>query len=603
MDNLHEYLMPPFSEGLLLKRKRIKRQLISRRNDWIDKKIAVLGGTTTHDIKDALEIFLLNQGIRCDFYESEYNQYWQDAMFENEKLKQFMPNIIFIHTGNRNIDRFPSLSDSREAVDELVDNVYGHFSDMWNRIFKQYGCIVIQNNFDYPYWRLQGNREATDYHGRVNFITRLNLMFAEYAQRHENFYINDINYLSALYGLEKWNDPFSWYMYKCSPAVQAVPLLAYSVSNIIKSLLGKNKKAFALDLDNTLWGGVVGDEGAENLKIGHETPTGEAYTEFQEYLKGHRELGVILNVISKNEEKNALSGLNHPEMTLKSDDFVMIKANWEPKSQNLMEIAGVLALTPDSFVFVDDNPAERELIRQQIENATVPEIGEKPENFIKTIDRMGYFETTVMSGDDETRERMYLENAKRTTAEASFSDYDEYLESLDMSAEISSFIPMYYSRITQLCNKSNQFNLTTRRYTQAEIEKIAVDDSYIKLYGKLKDKFGDNGVVSVVIGHQVDDVVDVDLWIMSCRVLKRGMEYAMMDRFAEECRRRNVNTIIGHYYPTGKNGMMKEFYGLQGFSKEDEDEIGNTTWSLHLNEYIMKNHVIDLKHRSDVQER
>ncbi len=198
---------------------------------------------------------------------------------------------------------------------------------------------------------------------------------------------------------------------------------------------------------------------------------------------------------------------------------------------------------------------------------------------------------------------MYLENAKRTTAEASFSDYDEYLESLDMSAEISSFIPMYYSRITQLCNKSNQFNLTTRRYTQAEIEKIAVDNSYIKLYGKLKDKFGDNGVVSVVIGHQVDDVVDVDLWIMSCRVLKRGMEYAMMDRFAEECRRRNVNTIIGHYYPTGKNGMMKEFYGLQGFSKEDEDEIGNTTWSLHLNEYIMKNHVIDLKHRSDVQER
>lgn len=595
MDNLQDYLMPPFSEGLLLKRKRIKRQLISGRSDWIDKKIAVLGGPTTHDIKDTLEIFLLNQGIRCEFYESDYNQYWRDVMFENEKLKQFMPNIIFIHTSNRNIDRFPSLSDSREAVDELVDSVYRHFSDMWNKIFKQYGCIVIQNNFDYPYWRLQGNREATDYHGRVNFITRLNLMFAEYAQSHENFYINDINYLSASYGLDKWNDPFSWYMYKCSPAMQAVPLLAYSVSNIIKSLLGKNKKAFALDLDNTLWGGVVGDEGAENLKIGHETPTGEAYTEFQEYLKGHRQLGVILNVISKNEEENVLSGLNHPEMTLRPDDFVMIKANWEPKSQNLMEMAGVLALTPDSFVFVDDNPAEREIIRQQIENATVPEIGERPENFIKTIDRMGYFETTVMSGDDEARERMYLENAKRTTAEASFSDYDEYLESLEMSAEISSFIPMYYSRITQLCNKSNQFNLTTRRYTQAEIEKIAVDDSYIKLYGKLEDKFGDNGVVSVVIGHQVDDVVDVELWIMSCRVLKRGMEYAMMDRLAEECRRRNVSTIIGHYYPTAKNGMVKEFYGLQGFSKEDEDEIGNTIWSMHINEYRMQNYVIDVR--------
>ena len=586
---------PPYSEQLLLKRKRIKRELLAEQTDWLDIKIAVLGGSTTHDIKDMLDLFLLNEGIRSQFYESEYNQYWQDIMFDNTELEEFKPDIIFIHTSNRNVTTYPALSDSKEAVDELVKTTYRHFEAEWSRIEEKYGCVVIQNNFDYPYWRLQGNREASDYHGSVNFLTRLNMLFAEYAQNHSNFFIHDLNYLSAAYGIDKWFSPFEWFMYKNAVSMQAIPTFAHSVTNIIKSIYGKNKKAFALDLDNTLWGGIIGDDGPENLKIGQETPLGEAYSEFQEYLKAHKQLGVILNIISKNENENALAGLNHPDMILKPDDFIMIKANWEPKSQNLVDVAHTLSLTPDSFVFVDDNPAEREIIRQQVKNATVPEVGDTPETFIRVIDKMGYFEQTVVSLDDASRVKMYKENAERARAELSFSDYHEYLLSLEMRAEIGAFIPTFFSRLSQLSNKSNQFNLTTRRYTQAEIEEIATNDEYITLYGKLEDKFGDNGVVSIVIGHQVIDVVDIDLWLMSCRVLKRDMEYAMMDKLVEECRKRDVKRIIGYYYPTAKNGMVREFYKTLGFTKTGEDNTGNSRWEIDLESYEMKNHVICVK--------
>ena len=592
---MEDMFIPPFSEKMLLRRKKIKKELSAFGNDWLEKKIAILGGSTTHDIKDVLELFLLNKGIKPTFYESEYNQYWQDVMFDNEELVNFKPDIIFIHTTNRNIHAFPELNDSKDVVDELLKNQYQHFAAMWDRIEEKYGCVVIQNNFDYPYWRLQGNREATDYHGTVNFVTRLNLMFAEYAQTHDHFFVHDINYLSATYGLDKWFVPFEWFMYKCAFSMQAIPMFAHSLANIIKSLYGKNKKAFALDLDNTLWGGIVGDDGPENLKIGKETPTGEAYTEFQEYLKAHRQLGVILNIISKNENENAQAGLQHPEMVLKPDDFIMVKANWEPKSQNLMDIAHTLSLTSDSFVFVDDNPAEREIVRQQIKNATVPEMGNKPEDYIRILDKMGYFEATLVSSDDSQREKMYKENAQRAKAELNFDNYNDYLLSLEMKAEIGAFIPSYYARIAQLTNKSNQFNLTTRRYTQAEIEEIAEDDKYITLYGKLKDKFGDNGVVSVVIGHQDGDSVEIDLWLMSCRVLKRDMEKAMMDKLIVECRSRGVQKLVGYYYPTAKNGMVKDFYGSMDFDKVREDEKGNSSWEVAIENYENKNFVINVE--------
>lgn len=586
----------PFDcDYILRKKKSIKRTLLENSCGFIEKNIAILGGSTTDEIKNMLELFLLNNGIKPQFYESEYNQFWQDAMFENKELEQFKPDIIFIHTTNRNIANYPEIGNSIVEVEELLDKEFKKYKNMWMSLWQKYNCPIIQNNFEYPFYRILGNKDATANYGKVNFITKLNIKFAEYAESTANFYINDINYQSAMYGLEKWADQFYWYMYKYALAVPAIPHLAFNVANIIKAIYGKNKKGLVLDLDNTLWGGVVGDDGVENISVGQETSQGQAYSEFQDYLKQLKKIGVILNVNSKNDEKNAIAGLNHPDGTLKPDDFIVIKANWEPKSKNMMEIANELNLGVDSLVFVDDNPAERAIVNQQVPNVVTP-IMEKPEKYIETIDRAGFFEVTNLSKDDIKKSEMYKENAERNKVMASFENYEDYLKSLKMHAKIEHFIPMYMARIAQLTNKSNQFNLTTKRYTQAEIENVAEDKNYITLYGKLEDTFGDNGVVSVVIGHILGKILEIDLWIMSCRVLKRDMEFAMMDVLVDKAKKAGIETIKGFYYPTAKNAMVKEFYKLQGFNKISEDQAGNTVWELDLKqEYNNKNKFIKIK--------
>jgi FkbH-like protein len=311
-------------------------------------------------------------------------------------------------------------------------------------------------------------------------------------------------------------------------------------------------------------------------------------------VKEQEQLGVILNIDSKNDEANAFAGLNHPDSELHRDDFVCIKANWEPKDRNFREIAGETNLLPESLLFVDDNPAERHIVTEQLPGVVAPEIGEVHQ-YIQNIDRGGYFEVTAFSADDAKRGEMYKENAKRAELQASFENYRDYLLSLKMKGVIRAFEPVYMARIAQLTNKSNQFNLTTRRYTQAEIEEIAGNADYITLYGKLIDRFGDNGVVSVVIGHKVGDECRIDLWIMSCRVLKRDMEFAMMDTLVEKCHEAGLNTIRGFYYPTAKNAMVKDFYALQGFTKVSEDEKGNSEWRLDVEGYVRKNAVIEVE--------
>ena len=585
----------PFdSDYILRKKKSIKKELLESNNKFLEKNIAILGGSTTSDIKLILELFLLNYGIKPNFYESEYNQFYQDAIFGNEELDNFKPDIIFIHTSNRNIINYPFIRDSKEDIDNKLESEYNKFLQVWENLKNKFNCIIIQNNFDYPLYRLLGNKDATDIHGKVNFITKLNLKFAEYAESNEDFFINDINYQSSLYGLDKWADEFYWYMYKYALAVPAIPTLAFNVANIIKAIYGKNKKAFVLDLDNTLWGGIVGDDGVENLVIGQETSGGQVYTEFQEYIKEHKQMGILLNINSKNEMENALAGLEHPEGVLKKDDFITIKANWNPKSQNLQEIASELNIGIDSLVFVDDNPAEREIINQEFPETPTPDIGDKPELYIKRIDRSGFFECVNLSKEDLNKNEMYKQNAQRNNMIKEFKNYDDYLKSLEMTGNIESFIPMYMQRIAQLTNKSNQFNLTTKRYTQAEIEEVAKNDNYITLYGKLSDKFGDNGVVSVVIGHKNGKRLDIDLWIMSCRVLKSDMEFAMMDSLVKKAKDANIDQIYGYYYPTVKNKMVKDFYDIQGFTKIEEDKEGNTTWKLDVNNYRNKNKFIKL---------
>ena len=586
-------LLYPFDNSLLIKtKKKLKRALLTDGSVRIKKKIAVLGGSTTSDIIAMLDVFLLEQGIEAEFYESEYAQYWQDAVFSNDELDSFKPDLIFIHTTSRNISQKVNPAMKKEDCKEILEKEFLRFKTMWDKLDERFGCPIIQNNFELPAYRIMGNREAYDSRGMVNFVTKLNVMLYDYAESRENFYINDINYISACYGLDKWSSLQYWYMYKYAMTLDAVPEFAFNLSNIVKSIFGKNKKAIALDLDNTLWGGVVGDDGVDGIEIGEETPNGQAYREFQSYIKEFKNIGVMLTVCSKNDEENAIAGLNHPDCLLKPDDFTVIKANWENKDRNIVNTAGEMNIFPDAFVFLDDNPAERAIVSSQVGGVAVPEM-EGVENYIKTVDRNGFFEVTGFSEDDLKRNEMYMQNAKRMQAQNSFENYEEYLLSLEMKGEIGDFKPMYLGRITQLTNKSNQFNLTTKRYTQSEMEQTACDESCIRLCGRLEDKFGDNGIVSVVIGRQNDEVVDIELWLMSCRVLKRDMEFAMLDRLCEEAVKRGAKKLRGYYYKTAKNKMVSSLYETFGFTKVSQNDE-DTVWELSLEGYVNKNNVIEV---------
>lgn len=588
----------PFDiEYIIKNKKKIKQELLNKEN-LIEKNIAILGGSTTSEVKNMLEIFLLNYGIKPNFYESEYNMFYEDALFGNSVLDSFKPDIIYIHTTVRNIIDFPKVTDSSAEIDAKFNQLTSRFKSVWASLQNKYESIIIQNNFELPAVRIMGNKDTSDIHGRVNYVNRLNDYFNSYARENDRFYINDINYVSACYGLDMWLNDFYWYMYKYALSVPAIPYLAFNLAKIIKSLYGKNKKAIALDLDNTLWGGVIGDDGVDGIKVGVEVPAGQVFYYFQKYLSDLKSLGILLNVVSKNNEDVALEGLNHEGCYLKQDDFIKIKANWDPKNINIENISKELNIGADSFLFVDDNPAERKIVKDYIKGISAPDI-KNPEDYIRILDRNGYFEVTVLSKEDLKKNELYKENLKREELASTFTNYEDYLHSLKMKAEIKSFIPIYFERISQLTNKSNQFNLTTKRYTLADIEAIANDESYITLYGKLSDLFGDNGVVSVVIGKIKGSILDIDLWIMSCRVLKRDMEVAMMDTLVSVAKTKGIKTINGYFYPTAKNKMVENFYEEEGFKLINKDKENNRKYELKVDDYITRNKVIEVENNDE----
>lgn len=591
--NCEEILSVPLDcEFILRKQKSLRRSLISK-NNFIEKRIAILGGSTTNDFKNILELFLLNSGIKPIFYESEYNKYYEDSVFGNEELDEFKPEIIFIYTSFVNLINRPDIKDNSEIIDEKISNEYERYLQIWESLSSRYNAIIIQNNMEYDYVNSLGNFDTISIFGMRHYIDSLNELFAKYAREHKNFYIHDIHMLSVKIGIDKWYNRFQYYAYKFAINYDVIPLVAHNASNLIKAILGKTKKCLVLDLDNTLWGGIIGDDGVVNLKLGNETPEGEAYTEFQKYVLSLKQRGIILAVCSKNEEEVAKIGFSHPDSILKLDDFISFKANWKPKNLNIEEIAKEINIGLDSLVFIDDNPVERQLVRDTLPDVAVPEVDSQDVfSYIKAIEDNGFFEIVAISNDDLQRNQAYLENKKRQDLQRNMKSYDEFLKSLNMQAEIGYFKEVYYDRIAQLTNKSNQFNLTTKRYTLADIKKMAEDDRYITIYGRLKDNFGDNGLVSVVIGEIKDNNLHIILWLMSCRVLKRGMEEAMLDELVKQSRIRNIDNIYGYYYKTSKNKMVKELYKDFGFKKLKEVNE-DSVWILnYLKDYKFRNKYI-----------
>ena len=574
---MHPLLQMPWDAATILrKKKKIRRELMEK-PQAVNLRIAVLGGSTTQDLVRILELFLLDIGICPTFYESEYGQWYEEACFDTLALAEFKPQIVYFHTSFANLP----LPDTNADLETLAKDVFQRYCSAWQALSNRYGCTIIQNNFEEPYLRNFGNLDATQ--GLTAYVAKMNGLFADYAREHREFFLQDIHYLASVCGLASWHDREIYHLYKLVPGYEALPCLAHNLAMLIGAILGRSRKCLVLDLDNTLWGGVIGDDGLGGIQLGHETAAGEGYAEFQAYVKELSKRGVVLAVCSKNEDSIAKEGFTHPDSLLKVDDFASFQANWEPKTINLQRIAEELGLGLDSFVFLDDNPAERELVRQTLPEVAVPEVeGGHPASYIRNLEAAGYFEVATFTADDRKRAEQYAANRQRASLKAQFTSYDDFLDSLRMEAEIGSFKDIYLDRITQLTNKTNQFNLTTRRFTRAELEQAAAEDGAVTLYGRLTDKFGDNGLVSVVMGHREGSRLLIDLWLMSCRVLKRGLEYAMFDQLVIRSAAQGIKEIVGMYYPTAKNTMVKEFYGELGFHRDGKAEPDGERWIFRL---------------------
>jgi len=581
---LKELQFPITPANVLRKRHALKKELLAQ-SHLIPTRIAILGGSTTTEVKSMMELFLLAQGIQPTFYESGYNRYSEDILFENPDLMNFKPDVVFIHTTWHNVSQFPELTETEAEVERRIRREVARFESLWESVYSKLGSLIIQNNFDLPHLRPLGNLESFESFGRVNFLMRMNAEFTTYAREHSRFLINDILYLSAQVGLESWYSSTYWYNFHMAVSPTATVVLAQNVAAIIKSVYGKSKKCLVLDLDNTLWGGVVGDDGVQNLILGRDHPVGEAFLDFQRYVKDLQRRGVILAVCTKNDIENAKEGFTHPDSILRLDDFSAFKANWSPKPTNIREIAAELNIGLDSMVFVDDNPAERALVADQLPEVASPNVGSNVARFAEILESERYFEVHKVVKDDLDRSAYYSSNAQRSAYQDGFRDYGEFLVSLEMRAEIAPFSPVYLERITQLVNKTNQFNLTTKRYTSAEVEAIAQDPLYVTLYGRLADRFGDNGLVSVLIGREGNQTLELDLWLMSCRVLNREMELAMFDALVEQCHARGIRKIVGVYIPSKKNRMVADHYLKLGFIAGDISPETQQVWHYDVAQY------------------
>jgi FkbH-like protein len=587
-------LLYPFDyDYLLRKRKQIRRELLGG-GPWIDLRMGVLCGTTADEVLGFLELFLLNDGIRPVFHVGEFNRYYEEAIFGSPELEAFKPDIVYVHTSSVNIRNWPSSMAAEEEADGQLAAESGRYREITAALLGRFGCQVILNDFEPPALRRTGGLDFSGVGGRTRFTSRLNLEIQRLAASDRRIILHDLASAAYQAGLEQWSDPDRWFSYKMPATVAGSVLWAASLANTIRAAYGRSRKCLALDLDNTLWGGVIGDEGPDRIRIGRETGEAEAFTAFQEYCLELRSRGVLLAVCSKNDDALAREGFRHPDSILRLEHFSAFRANWEPKSENLASIAAELNLGLDALVFVDDNPAERALVRAQLPAVAVPEVGAEVSKFPAILDRGGYFELISLSAESVARAGYYSANEERSALAGTYADYGEYLQALKMEAEIAPFAGPDMERIAELTNKTNQFNLTTRRYSFAQLAEVSGSSDYVTLSGRLRDTYGDNGIVSVIIGRREGAVLHIDLWLMSCRVIKREMERAMLDALAERARMAGVEVLHGYYARTSRNGLVAEHYPELGFRQTSKSEDGSASeWQLDLtSDYAPRNRYI-----------
>jgi FkbH-like protein len=547
-------------------------------------KLAILGGFTTHQLRDFIELYLFAAGVSAEIYEADYGVFQQEILDPNSGLYEFKPNVVYLATHWRNLGHLPTLSNSAQEVSALLEAEYRDWALLWQTAHDRLGCQILQNNFDTPPWRSLDNHEMRHTAALSKFIAEINRLLMERAPSYAT--IHDVDALSANAGRRAWGNERFFLLAKMPCAPEYLVEYAHSVSSILAAQRGLSRKCLVLDLDNTLWGGVIGDDGIGGIRIGQGDPEGEGFLLFQRYVKTLQMRGVILAVCSKNDERTAREVFEkHPDMILRLDDISCFVANWTDKATNLRSIAQQLNIGLDSLVFVDDNPAERSIIRQMVPEVAVPEISVDPVEFVEVLERHRYFQVATLGSEDFKRTEYYRANAQRAEIQASTGGLEDFLRSLEMTATIGPIQATTLERTTQLINKSNQFNLTTRRRSVAEVMTLTQSPDWVTVTVTLSDRFGDNGLISVVLGHVQQDVLEVDTWLMSCRVLKRGVERFLLNHLCEEAIARKLKCIRGEYIPTARNDLVRNHYAELGFRSVEAKPDGYTVWELPLADY------------------
>ena len=549
-------------------------------------RLAVLAQNTTDYLAPAIRAACARHGLLATLYVPAYGQAGQDVMQSTSGLYEFKADAALIAESPYSLGLATSTADpetARQAVESALRLI-----ELRIKTLQDAGIsAVIVQTLPVPAEPWCGHYDRRVAGSVSGQISAFNAGLAPLAET-MSATIFDVDMLASLVGRDQWFDQAEWNRTKSPFSLTFVPLYAEHLARIVAAIRGKSRKCLVLDLDNTCWGGVIGDDGLDGIRIGQGSAEGEAHLAVQNYALSLKARGIVLAVCSKNEELAAKKPFEeHPDMALRLDDFGVFAANWNDKASNLAHIAKTLNIGTDALVFLDDNPAERARVRQMLPEVAVPELPEDPSTFASMLAQGGYFETISLTADDLQRAEQYRANAARKVSLEMIGDYDSYLRSLEMHCDIRPFDEIGRSRISQLVNKSNQFNLTTHRYTESDISAFQDDPNVFDMQVRLVDRFGDNGMISVLIFRKHPTYWHCDTWLMSCRVLGRRVEEAVLAVVATAALQAGAKTLLGDYLPTKKNMMVAEHFGKLGFEKIEEMGDGATRWSLDLDRYTL----------------
>ena len=554
-------------------------------------KLAILSSSTVDHLVPAIRVAGLRRGIVVDCYVAPYGQIEQEVLSADSGLRSFGPEIVLCCIDAHSAIEAMPFTCTAEAVRLRIATRVDGLREIWKRLQADFGAAIIQQTVMPALPAYFGHFEACVPGAPSTVGTSFNAALRD-AARECACHILDLERLAMTHGAWRFIDQLRWYQGKQEIAPPMAPFYGEHVGRILQALKGLSSKCLILDLDNTLWGGVIGDDGVAGIFLGRGSVVGEAFLAFQHYVRRLKERGIVLAVCSKNSRdivEAAFAG--HPEMVLKLDDFAVLYVNWQDKATNIRGMTAELNLGLESMVFFDDNPVERALVRRELPMVAVPEVPQEPALFVQTLDNAGYFETVSLTGDDLQRAEGYAANRHRKTALERSTDLDGFLLGLEMHLKIRGFVDVDMPRIEQLINKTNQFNLTTRRYGREQLDKLRAAPENLAFTARLTDSFGDNGLIGILIAKssQYNGMPAhlIDTWLMSCRVFGRGVEAAVLNRLAALSSSRGANYLIGQYLPTEKNRLVENHYRDLGFDhiENPAGQAEESFWLLSLDDF------------------